>query len=290
MKRRSIVLLFALGAWGWGVGNDTLASTAGASLDVSTRFREAPARLNSSSVNIVPLPQAPTFLSLAQAEDAEPSLAEDDLQSVESVKESLDGWGAPPWYDATKDAEKPIRVKARSTSNVDWWAIFKPIIWGAALLLIGLLIYVLLRAFFDRRKQPMLTGPGFRGQKALRAEIGRIESLPFQLDKKPTSLLEEAERLYREGNPSQAILYLFSYQLVEMDKLQMIRLTRGKTNRQYLRELKNHARLRGLMEPTVVAFEHVFFGKHSLPAAAFEACWRRVGEFERLIREGAPAA
>ncbi len=286
--KRLCILLFTLGAWGWGERYAASAATAGASMKASTRFSEAPARLTYSRLNFVPLPQAPT-LSLAQVEGAEPSLTEDDLQSVESVKESLDGWGAPPWYDSAKDAEKPIRVPARSTSNVDWWAIFKPIAWGAALLLIGLLIYVLLRAFFDRRKQPVLSGPGFRGQKALRAEIGRIESLPFQLDKKPTSLLEEAERLYREGKPSEAIVYLFSYQLVEMDKLQMIRLTRGKTNRQYLRELKSHARLRGLMEPTVVAFEHVFFGKHSLPAAAFEACWRRVGEFERLIREGAPA-
>jgi hypothetical protein len=226
----------------------------------------------------------------ADEQAAEPSLTEDDLQVVEQVKESLGGWNAPPWYDSAKDAEKPIRIRGRATSSIDWWAIFKPIVWGAALMLIGLLVYVLIRAFMDRWKQPAMSGPGFRGQKALRAEIGRIESLPFQLDKKPASLLEEAERLYREGNYSQAILYLFSYQLIEMDKLQVIRLTRGKTNRQYLRELKNHARLRNLMESSVVAFEHVFFGKHSLPAAAFESCWRRLSEFERLIREGAPAA
>ena len=123
----------------------------------------------------------------------------------------------------------------------------------------------------------------------MRAEISRIESLPFQLDRKNVSLLDEAERLYREGNYSQAIVYLFSYQLVEMDKLQVIRLTRGKTNRQYLRELRGRQTLRGLVESSMVAFEHVFFGQHSLPRTAFESCWRRTGEFDRLIREGAPA-
>jgi hypothetical protein len=226
----------------------------------------------------------------AGAAEPEPSFTDADQQAIETVKDSLDGWTAPPWYDASKDAVRPIRVAARPTSKVDWWAIFEPMLWGAAFLLLGLLVYVIIRAFLDRRKQPFLTAGSFPGQRALRAEIGRIEALPFQLEKKPLSLLEEAERLYREGNFSQAIVYLFSYQLVEMDKLQIIRLTRGKTNRQYLRELRARQRLRGLVESSMFAFEHVFFGKHALPQNAFESCWRRLSEFERLIREGAPAA
>lgn len=234
------------------------------------------------------------WLSLAvarsNAAESEPGIAEADRRAMESVRDSLGGWMAPPWYDSAKDAERPIRVAARRAPLFNWWSVFRPLLWGAGLMLAGLLVYVLLRAFLDRRKQPVLLGAGFRGQKALRAEIGRIESLPFQLDKQPVSLLDEAERLYREGNPSQAIIYLFSYQLIEMDKLQVIRLTRGKTNRQYLRELKSHGRLRGLIESSMVAFEHAFFGRHSLPENAFESCWRRVSEFERLIREGAPAA
>ncbi len=226
----------------------------------------------------------------SNAAEPEPSISADDQRAIQSVKDSLEGWTAPPWYDSAKDAERPIRVAPKRAPLMNWWDLFEPLLWGAGLLLAGLLIYVLLRAFLDRRKQPVLVGTGFRGQKALRAEIGRIEALPFQLDKKSGRLLEEAERLYREGNYSQAIIYLFSYQLVEMDKLQVIRLTRGKTNRQYLRELRDRGRLRGLIESSMVAFEHVFFGKHSLPVTAFEPCWRQISEFERLIREGAPAA
>lgn len=226
----------------------------------------------------------------AFAQTAAEGISEADQQSIETVKDSLDGWSAPPWYDASKDAEKPFRVAARAPTTVDWWAIIEPLLWAGAFLLLGLLAYVLIRAFMDKRRQPSLVYAGARGQRALRAEISRIESLPFQLDKKPVSLLDEAERLYREGNYSQAIVYLFSYQLVEMDKLQVIRLARGKTNRQYLRDLRTRQRLRSLVETSMVAFEHVFFGQHALPRAAFEPCWRSISEFDRLIREGAPTS
>jgi hypothetical protein len=216
-------------------------------------------------------------------------ISDADQRAIETVTDSLDHWSAPPWYDSATDGEKPFRVAPRPTTKVDWWKYMEPLLWGGAFLLLGLLAYVLIRAFMDKRRQPTIAYSGARGQRALRAEVSRIESLPFQLDKKPISLLDEAERLYREGNFSQAMIYLFSYQLVEMDKMQVIRLTRGKTNRQYLRELRSRNRLRSLVETSMVAFEHVFFGQHALPRAAFEPCWRSVSEFDRLIREGAPA-
>ena len=44
-------------------------------------------------------------------------------------------------------------------------------------------------------------------------------------------------RLYeKRGNFNQAIIYYYSYQLVTLDRRQVIRLAKGKTNRQYLRE------------------------------------------------------
>ncbi len=81
-------------------------------------------------------------------------------------------------------------------------------------------------------------------------------------------LLAEARRHYQAGNYGAAIVYLFSFQLVQLDKRQIIRLAKGKTNRQYLREVGPRAALLRLVEQTMVAFEDVFFGNRISAATA----------------------
>ena len=68
-------------------------------------------------------------------------------------------------------------------------------------------------------------------------DAARIESLPFPVAAGRLDLLAEARRHYQAGNYGAAIVYLFSFQLVQLDKRQIIRLAKGKTNRQYLREV-----------------------------------------------------
>jgi hypothetical protein len=113
----------------------------------------------------------------------------------------------------------------------------------------------------------------------------RIEALPFRIRRGDIDLLAEAKRLYEEGKFGEAIIYLFSYQLVEMDRHQVIRLAKGKTNRQYLRDLKRIAPLRTLLERSMVAFEEVFFGGHTLDRARFESVWQQLGQFDALVTE-----
>ena len=98
-------------------------------------------------------------------------------------------------------------------------------------------------------------------------------------------LLAEARRCYQQRKFGEAIIYFYSYQLVRLDKNHCIRLTQGKTNRQYLRELGPRMTLRRLLEQTMIAFEDVFFGDYAITQARFESCWRRLDEFERLLAE-----
>jgi hypothetical protein len=100
-------------------------------------------------------------------------------------------------------------------------------------------------------------------------------------------LLAEARRAYEQGNFGEAIIYLFSHQLLQMDRRHLIRLTKGKTNRQYLREIGPRRTLRQLFEQTMVAFEDVFFGAHVLGRDRFEACWSQLNRFDQLVEEGA---
>jgi hypothetical protein len=115
-----------------------------------------------------------------------------------------------------------------------------------------------------------------------------IEKLPFQLPRTQGGLLAEAQRLYELGAYGEALIYLFSYQLVALDQHHLIRLARGKTNRQYLMELGRRPPVRGIFERTMIAFEDFFFGRHAVDRERFESCWRRLDEFHgHLGREGA---
>jgi hypothetical protein len=111
-------------------------------------------------------------------------------------------------------------------------------------------------------------------------DVDRVEALPFKLRKPTGNFLDEARRLYEAGDYSEAIIYFFSYQLVELDRHHLIRLAKGKTNRQYLREVRPRPNLHQILGITIVAFEDAFFGRKTLTREHFEQCWSRLGEFQ----------
>ena len=80
-----------------------------------------------------------------------------------------------------------------------------------------------------------------------------------------------------------AIIYAYAYQLMELDQHHAIELRKGKTNRQYLRELRSQPRLRELLRGTMRAFEDVFFGHHTLSRPQFQRCWDGLEEFRQRL-------
>lgn len=223
--------------------------------------------------------------STAQAE-AEPG--------VEEARRALSDTGSYPWYDPQADDLRRIQIQSASQPwQWDWggggWGLrgfsfMDALLWSMIALVLGLLVFLLIRAYLNRETRRS-SGVGLRGAAA--GDAARIEALPFQLRRGEGDLLAEARRHYEAGNYGEAIIYLFSHQLIELDRHQVIRLARGKTNRQYLREVKSRPTLRGLVEQTMVAFEDVFFGNHALERSRFEACWQRLAEFANLARQGA---
>ncbi len=227
----------------------------------------------------------------------------DPEESVESAREALDPWfGGYPWYDAQTDGLR--RVELREPMDWSWlwdwfpdwgsgssgWSSVFPdsllgwIAWTVLILMLAAAVYYLLRAYRQQRAGAERSGDAERGA-AQDDEIERIEALPFPVARQRGSLLEEARRLYNEGSYSQAILYLFSFQLVELDRQHLIRLAKGKTNRQYLRQIGARPRLRQMLDETMVAFEDVFFGNHAIDRRRFESCWTRIEEFQSLAAE-----
>ncbi len=234
----------------------------------------------------------------------------DGQESVESGREALDRWWDYPWYDAQADSVR--RVDVPEPWDFSWLWDWIPeldfswlgdwlsplgslfqwpttllgwIAWIMVVLLLGALMYLLMRAYGKRQLDQARTAAA--ASDTDENDAARIEALPTLVSTDQLDLLGEARRLYRAGQYGRAVVYLFSFQLVRLDKRQIIHLRKGKTNRQYLREIGRRTPLLRLVEQSMVAFEDVFFGHHQLPKARFDACWARLDEFELLTQEGA---
>jgi hypothetical protein len=232
----------------------------------------------------------------------------DAQRAVEAGREALDGQTDFPWYDADTDSIRSVDVKeskeaaahrnstwqakpAKSqTTNLRWsgwtvlWEIVRTVFWIVLILLFALLIYLLVRAFINAEALSEAAAQDAKSEP-VRSEEDLIENLPFDVNRPQTDLLGEARRQYEQGAFGEAIIYLFSYQLVKLDQHGFIRLTRGKTNRQYLREIVSRPVLHETLDRTMVAFEDVFFGRHRLERQRFESCWSQLDEFHRRLDE-----
>ena len=219
---------------------------------------------------------------------------EDPQDAIDAGAKALRPSHSYPWYDAAKDGLQ--RVEVRTPEKPNYFHVSpatNSLIYFAAIVVLAValagVLFLLLRAMGLRKPAPMHDEPPAIG------EAQRIEALPYPVARAAPgvgwlSLLDQARHFYQAGNYAAAMLYLFSHQLVQLDRRQIIRLAKGKTNRQYLREVGQAAVLRQLVGQTLVAFEDVFFGHHDIDRQRFEACWTRLPEFDSLLARGTPSA
>jgi hypothetical protein len=236
-----------------------------------------------------------------------------ETDPVEAGRNALRDSANYPWYDRETDDLRDLDAKTKEgedsetrkkgwewevrpsqPSNTSWNWQFPPLVTifqytAMALLavLIIVLVFLLIRYFL---KEEELGTPGAEVKFEDReAEIDRVEQLPFVVRRPGGDFLSEARALYEQGRYGEAIIYLYSYELVQLDRHQHIHLAKGKTNRQYLREVRNEPVLRGILHRTMITFEDVFFGRHNLDRARFEECWQRLDEFHGALEQGALA-
>ncbi len=233
--------------------------------------------------------------------------AGETTEAVEAGRRAFSAGPSYPWYDKQADELRPIPVRpARESAlnrgsrwqaepddsqrDLSWYEAILAVLAqalrslgliGLIALLVGLTV-LLARAYLKREKK----SDDQQGTDALLPqEPDRIDNLPFSIGQPPTDLLEAARRCYQQGDWNQAMIYLFSYQLLALDRHDLIRLTRGKTNRQYLAELAAQPGLQQMLRHSMVAFEDVFFGKHRLTQERFEGFWQDLDRFHADLQQ-----
>jgi hypothetical protein len=181
-------------------------------------------------------------------------------------------------------AAPPAQRSREWTPNLNFFkgagGLVEVVFWGILAVLVIGVIGLIAWAIINREQTNK--DPGLRSRTSDLTEEERLEELPVQLDPAFKNLLDRVREYYDQGDYNQAIIYLFSYKLIQLDKKRLIRLTRGKTNHQYLREVTGHNQLQDTLRLTVHAFEDVFFGNHDLTKSRFQQCWDNVDIFRAL--------
>ena len=207
-----------------------------------------------------------------------------DLTSVAEAKQALSKPFRYPWYDASNDSLRritPAQPKQQSTSwnwDLGWLFdslqlgnVFNVLVWLTLAALVAYAIYYLIRL---QREQYRLAAASTASTKPVQPRVQELAALPIALDPNLGDWLALAKRHYEAGEYDQAIVYLFSHALVTLDAQHYIHLTRGKTNRQYLRELVTRDEAVQVYTPLMETFEAVFFGQKPLPRETFDTLWQ----------------
>ncbi len=241
-------------------------------------------------------------------QDAAPLKQKIDARDRSTIKRSAHS----VWYDSDEGTIRPIRsskpidVGDRHDSIAgddkytapSWWSAFRDLLgeflswifYSWQIILIVCLVCLLSVVGFLVFKYGLSFQEQFRRMtamsvKEIEREKVKIQDLPFEVEQTMYGLLAQAERYRMAGDFSKAIIYLFSHALVEMDGARCIRLERGKTNRVYLRELRDRDILSGFTKQLVLAFEYAFFGKHALSKEAFDRIWQQLPAFNAYLKQ-----
>jgi hypothetical protein len=222
-----------------------------------------------------------------------------DDQAVSAGKDALSRVARFPWYDRREDKVRRLHLTPRDDADSEnrgskWTntnpttatpgggtrtSFFGPLFQWVGIttlvLLLGVLAFLVAKAFL---KDELTESSVQRKVVETAAGADRVEALPLKGRAPAGDLLAEARRLYEAGQFSEAIIYLFSHELLQLDNNHLIRLAKGKTNRQYLREVRQRPLIQSILESTMIAFEDAFFGKKALTRDRFEQCWQHWNE------------
>jgi len=155
------------------------------------------------------------------------------------------------------------------------WAVYLLLL--LAILFLAVILYLVSRMDWGRRLWVN------RAAELRRRRPVTKEELPFELEAAHLTvdgLWGEAVRAKQQGDFRRALMFLYSYLLIELDARQLIRLRRGKTNRSYCQELRLVGSVYPTFTATMEAFERTFFGRYDMESRVVEDLFSQVGRLE----------
>ncbi|MBR2002777.1 MAG: DUF4129 domain-containing protein, partial [Thermoguttaceae bacterium] len=189
-------------------------------------------------------------------------------------------------------APEPVRNEETSASSSFGWlrSVAEALFWT----LVGAAVLALVGALFWALRQTALGGVGKEKEKKARQDRERrLEALAPEARERVDDLGTAAENALAAGDLRLALVYFFSWLIVESDKRGLLRARRGKTNREYWLELAVNPGVRTIYKATMDAFERVYFGGRTISREEFDDVWRLrepfVAAMERLDAEQAAA-
>ena len=205
---------------------------------------------------------------------------------------------SPPWYSSKDDAvvflpqKKERKSEPEPVRNNDNVKPSKPMNPGVAskvlsvwlpiatlVVLLAILGWLAARALRERAARRR-----FKEGELLKRKR-RIETLAVEARERYDDLETAAEEALGRGDLRSALIFFFSWILVEMDKRDAVVLDKGKTNLEYWRELEGRPRLRDIYHNVMKRFERVYFGGFSISRQEFDKAWNLRGPFSEIMRE-----
>lgn len=230
--------------------------------------------------------------------------AENATDQQQRAMETLKGRS---WYDSKNLAYRPPEVSRQFDSPIrvngwEWvppapkttapgrawgnwnWSLFdggiSVFVWlclGIGLLVLALILAGSSMKFWSQPKKLS------RQANAIAIDPARVVDLPFEARDEMQDPLQAARRMAEGGDYDGAVQFLYGYMLLALDRAGQIVLHRGKTNRMYMFELSGQRRLRELLQPAMLAFEDVFFGRHPIDRTRFTQLWNNLDAFHNEL-------
>ena len=160
------------------------------------------------------------------------------------------------------------------------------IIWLVLMAGVLALVAIMLWVFLKQEFLSINKNSQYSNQDKLDLQT-RIKQLPFQLDEETlgSDLRELALTSAQQGKFARATMLLFSHVLLALDRRGHVKLKKGKTNRQYLQELRKHESLSAYFKQVMVPFEDSFFGNYPVKEQKFYECWNRLDQFQCEVEQ-----
>ena len=151
---------------------------------------------------------------------------------------------------------------------------------------VGAIFYVLSRADLQSNDLAKSRGRVLSGKTPDEQTLERMKHLPEELRRTDVNLRSEAQRLMQASEYDQAIILLFAHQLLLLDRFGALRLSRGKTNRKYIRETRaTNEPAANCLKATVNSFERSYFGRHKITRTEFADMWRSNEKLEAGLEQ-----